>query len=294
MTFSRHYAKIRKAQLKQQSQGAPPRQAQRWSESETAELPKKPVVRRALYRSLILVLVLVLALVAVFWYERVAWFFPIRHINVEGQTARIDTQALQHILSGATGRSMFSSLDPLQQQLLHLPWVQTVQLTRAWPSSLVVHFTEVEPVARFNEDWVLTRSGSLLAPPDKTLLMQLPWLSGPPDKALYLWQVSQVMNAVLAPLGLRIARLNLSPRFSYEITLNNGLGLYLGANQVMERLQLFVKVYSQQLAAKVDKITAIDLRYPSSMAIVWKVPALPVVPEATIQNSAKGVSVGQA
>jgi cell division protein FtsQ len=285
MTFSRHYAKARKAALKQQQQhggdgyaSLPPaspssRQAQRVHEPVPISLKDRGLRLGRIMARLLLVL-LVIAIAGALWFERAELTLPIAHINVEGQTDRIDQQSLKKILSTAAEHSMFSNLQALQGQLLGLPWVQTVQITRQWPNSLVIYFTEMAPVARFNDNLLLTQAGTLFMPPNKVNVNILPQLLGPVDKAAFLWQAYQAMNAAIQPLGLKIVQLSLSSRFSYDVILNNGLKLSLGASEVMQRLQLFAKVYQQQLAPKLDQIASVDLRYSSSMAIAYKTPVV--------------------
>lgn len=274
MTFSRHYAKARQAALKQQKNQVTPlgRQAQRIPE------PPPPISLKEYGASLkkcfrpILLLVVVLAIAFGLWYERSELWLPIRHVNVEGASQRIDRAALQQVLNQVASHSMVSNLQALQRQLEALPWVQTVRITRQWPNRLHIYLTEVEPVARFNDQWFLSQAGTLLVVPNDKQLGQLPWFFGAQDQALFLWQAYRAMSPVLAPLGLSIRQLRLSPRYSYDVVLNNGLELFLGANQVMEHLQLFAKVYAQQIAPKLDQMAYVDLRYASSMAIGWKTP----------------------
>lgn len=274
MTFSRHYAKARKAALKQQqqqeSQTPPPgRQAERITVPAVVSFKERTI---AMVRWLVrcLIVLLCVAVLGLAWYERAELTIPITHINVQGQTQRIDPRVLQQVLASVTAKSMLTNLRPLLRQLQNLPWVQSVDIKRQWPSTLVITLVEMTPIARFNDSWVLTQDGHVLAPPSSMGLAQLPWLMGPADQVDTVWQAYQAMSAVLNPLGLSIWQLRLSPRFSYDIVLNNGLILYLGSSQVMQRLQLFTRVYAQHLADKANQIDHIDLRYASSMAIGWK------------------------
>lgn len=269
MTFSRHYAKARKAALKQQQTPSVNQQAQRITPVEVPTLKQRTAALGRVCMRLLIVLLCVAALLAA-WYERAELMVPIAHINVQGQTQRIDQRALQRVLASVSAKSMFANLHPLLQQLQSLPWVQSVDIKRQWPNTLVITMREMTPVARFNEHWVLTQEGRLLLPPSDIGLTQLPWLMGPADQADTVWQAYQAMSAVLNPLSLKIWQLHLSPRFSYDLVLNNGLILYLGTSQVMQRLQLFTRVYPQQLAQRVNQIDHVDLRYASSMAIGWK------------------------
>ncbi len=273
MTFSRKYAKKRKAVAAQQvlkkklalSHGGG--QARRLAATVTS---LKVTFNGGQWLMRLIFAVVIIALMVGGWRFRHEFTLPIRYINVEGVVNQVAPSALNAVLNTVVEHSMFANLQPLQQRLLTLPWIKTVVVKRAWPNTLVVHLTEMQPVARFNQGLVLTRDGLIFSPPSLTHVMALPLLLGPPDKALFLWQSYCVMSDLLNPVGLKIWRLSLSPRFSYEVMLNNGLVLMLGATNVTERLQLFLKIYAQQLAPKIDQIAYIDLRYPSSLAIGWK------------------------
>lgn len=283
MTFSRHYAKARKAALKQQNalkktpdpafQG----QAQRVIDPQAAKSTMAEPRSYAWLWKCCLVGIFAVMVTALIHFRH-ALIVPIRHINVEGQISHVNPQALQAVLSSVAEHSMFADLHPLQERVKALPWVKTVEIKRVWPNALIVSITQVEPMARFNDNWLLSTDGSVFIPPSLAGLEQLPLLIGPQDKALFLWQGYRVMSDLLKPAGLTIWRLSLSPRFSYEAVLNNGLILYLGASQVTERLQLFIKVYQQQLAPKVNQIAYVDLRYASSLAISWKAPTPATAP----------------
>ena len=88
------------------------------------------------------------------------------------------------------------------------------------------------------------------------------------------------LNALLDFKALKIDELVLSERFSWQLTLDDGVTLNLGREERVERIQRFMDVYpiiKAQLKAK--KITEkqqnqavdyIDLRYDTGLAVGWK------------------------
>ncbi len=75
---------------------------------------------------------------------------------------------------------------------------------------------------------------------------------------------------------MSIDELILSERFSWQLTLNDGVTLNLGREERVERIQRFMDVYSLIKAQlKVEKeqnqaVDYIDLRYDTGLAVGWK------------------------
>jgi cell division protein FtsQ len=88
------------------------------------------------------------------------------------------------------------------------------------------------------------------------------------------------LNALLAFNTLKIDELILSERFSWQLTLNDGITLNLGREERVKRVQRFIDLYPRikaELKAKKirekDKNQAvdyIDLRYDTGLAVGWK------------------------
>ena len=69
------------------------------------------------------------------------------------------------------------------------------------------------------------------------------------------------LNAVLQPMHQQIAQISMSPRFAWQVKLENGMVLELGREQMQERLTRFVGVYSYSLDAMEKVVRHVDLRY---------------------------------
>jgi cell division protein FtsQ len=157
---------------------------------------------------------------------------------------------------------------------------------RRWPDTLVVSLTEHVPLARWNNDALMNDTGEVFV---AAVSMNLPRLSGPEDSSAEVVAAYRRHQAALAPLGMTISELRLSPRRAWRIRLDNGLQLALGREHTDARLARFVALYprlfvaqpaiqtvaAEQAAAPVAPLTA-DLRYPDGFAVRMpdgKVPA---------------------
>ena len=62
----------------------------------------------------------------------------------------------------------------------------------------------------------------------------------------------------------------MSPRFSRQLELANGVVIDLGQQTVETRLNRFIDVYFAMFHDKFDNISYIDLRYPKGLALRYK------------------------
>jgi len=80
----------------------------------------------------------------------------------------------------------------------------------------------------------------------------------------------QKMMEVLKPIRLKISTLFVTPRLFWEIMLNNGMKIRLGQEDILTRLQRFVKVYPELFEKSEKKALAVDLRYAHGLAVKWQ------------------------
>ena len=69
---------------------------------------------------------------------------------------------------------------------------------------------------------------------------------------------------------MHITQLSLNSRDEWQLLLNKHLLLILGTDQLEERLQRFILLYSKVIEKKEEKVAYIDFRYPNGVAIKWK------------------------
>ena len=75
------------------------------------------------------------------------------------------------------------------------------------------------------------------------------------------------MSRQLEILQRGIAQISLSPRFAWQLRLDNGMQLELGREQMQQRLVRFVAVYPYSLATMAHRVNYVDLRYRNGFAV---------------------------
>jgi cell division protein FtsQ len=258
MSFSRRYAKDKSRQ-----------HASRLNFNKPTQEPSRIKWRGIFFTMLMTFFLIVLSIV---WHYRDEVLFPIKNIDLQGTFDSTDNAELSNILAvHAAGSMLLLSVDQLKLQLEHLSWVDHVSIRRLWPYNLQVSVTKKQAVARFGDTKLFTADGKFFVPSSRNIAQGLPYISGPENLAPQLLQTYFVLSKILLPSQLKILRLEVNPRLSYSLELDNGITVDLGSTDINQRLSSFVKVYNKSLKAKVDQIQYVDMRYNSGMAVGLKV-----------------------
>lgn len=200
--------------------------------------------------------------------------FPIREVKIEATYQHINQQALQELITSQVSGSFFNfSVAKIKNEVLKLAWVESVNVSRSWPDKIIISVTERTPVARWNDNELLSSEAKIFAPAVETIPQDLPVFHGPENQAGEALENYKQINALLEPLKLSIAQVNLDNSKNWQIILNNGIKLTLGNTSVMERAKLFATSYPNVIGNFGADVESVDLRYESGMAVKWKTPA---------------------
>ncbi|HXC39904.1 MAG TPA: cell division protein FtsQ/DivIB, partial [Burkholderiales bacterium] len=164
-------------------------------------------------------------------------------------------------------------LDGVRALFESIPWVRHAEVRRLWPDRLEVRLEEQVALAR----WGQPEDGRLVNVHGEvfngTTEATLPLFAGPSGTALEVAQHYDAFRSALAPLELAPVAVVLSPRFSWQVRLSNGLTLQLGRDAdrggsgMSERLARFVGIYPGTVAPMARRVDYADLRYGNGFAL---------------------------
>lgn len=196
---------------------------------------------------------------------------PIQRVKIEGTFSHLsDSEISQAVLPFVQAGFFSIDVSQLKQRLLQLPWMKHVSVLRVWPDMVIIHLTEQDAVAHWNNNRLLNAEGELFEAQGKTVSSNLPYLAGPDGQAPEILEQYHRMNEMLQHLGLHITRLDLSMRQAWTIDLDNGMKLKLGRVQPMQGLSRFISAYNNIFGSRGTSAEWVDLRYPNGMAVRWK------------------------
>lgn len=202
---------------------------------------------------------------------------PILAVQVKGEFRYLDKAALHAALSEPASGGFFNvDVRAVKQAAESLPWVDRASVRRVWPDSLRVSVQEQEPLARWRQadgtTMLVNVRGELFAPPAVTAesLARMPLFYAPENVAEVVAVRYQRLASTLAPLGLSVRELGFDQRRAWHLQLSNGLQLLLGRGGDEALLDRFVTAWPLALAAHVEAIERVDLRYTNGFAVRWK------------------------
>ena len=204
--------------------------------------------------------------------------FSIGHIAVEGELSHTSAMSLRaNVLPQLKGNFFTVDLESARQAFEQVPWVQSAQVRREFPSGLRVQLQEHDVAAFWGPEGSATlvdSQGNVFeADADEVDDDGLPRLLGAPERSADLLQMARRLIPMLEPLGSPMRQLELSGHGAWRVLLASGAVLQLGAGtqqELLERAQRFVTTLAtvaQQQGRSVEKLEYADLRYDGGYAL---------------------------
>lgn len=210
---------------------------------------------------------------------------PINSIVITGEMPYTQQEEVLSAMSGIDLGNFFQvNVNDIQAKVSTLPWVYSVAVRKHWPNEVKIYVVDQTPIALWNGDFMLNQFGKAFQADKKRLKHSLPSFFGPEGSEILALENFTNLNGLLEYRNLAIDELVLSERFSWQLTLNDGVMLNLGREERVKRVQRFMDVYplikthlaqqekqqknsEKQLKQAVDYI---DLRYDTGLAVGWK------------------------
>ncbi len=210
---------------------------------------------------------------------------PVNSVVVSGEMPYTQRQEVITAISEIDLGNFFEvDVNDIQKQVASLPWVYSVSVRKQWPDEVKIYVVDQTPIALWNGDFLLNQFGKAFQADTTKLRQALPQFFGPEGSELLALENYGNLNGLLEYSNLAIDELVLSERFSWQLTLNDGVMLNLGREERVERIQRFMDVYplikshiKQQAQDKNNHkkqskqaVDYIDLRYDTGLAVGWR------------------------
>ncbi len=195
----------------------------------------------------------------------------ISSIEISGPFQRVTALQIEAAISDEIDVGFVAAdLDSMRESIAALPWIDQARVARRWPNRISIMVTEQVPAAIWGERGLLNTRGELFVTNLRHVPAELPRLSGPDARSADVASRYLSVREQLIPAGLDLRRVNLDSRGSWEMTLNNGIEVRLGRQDVAARTELFLDVVTNIIAANATDIHYVDMRYGNGFTIAWK------------------------
>ncbi len=190
--------------------------------------------------------------------------FPLNAVELTAAPQRVSSEQLERVVREQVHGNFFTvDLNRTRAAFEQLPWVRKVSVRRKFPWKLEVELEEHVALARWNGTALVNTHGEVFTAASEQVL---PAFIGQSDTSAQVTQIYGEFAAVLQPIQQQIVQISLSPRFAWQIKLDDGMVLELGREEMQQRLARFVKVYPYSLAALARPANHVDLRYRNGFA----------------------------
>lgn len=202
-------------------------------------------------------------------------------VDVHGDFLGESRIAIERAAGAWVGKSYFASdLEAIKAELEQRPWVASAAVKRVWPGRLEIDIREKKPLAYWTNGRLVSRSGELFTPPNPEVAGRLPRLAGPDERVREVIAMARTMSERLVGHGLGFAGLSLETRGAWTLTLNSGVEVVLGRDQVSRRFERFITVYENRLASRLNEVSRVDARYSNGVAVQWKADVAMAAPKS--------------
>jgi cell division protein FtsQ len=200
--------------------------------------------------------------------------FPVRELTVLGDVKHVSRQQIETVVQRELRGNFFTiNLDESRQAFEKLPWVRKVNVRRQWPDRLEIALEEHQLFARWGNEGLVNTYGELFTAATEA---ELPMFTGPRDMTQQVTENFQTFQQELAGLNKKVVEVNVSARRAWRLRLEDGMTLELGRDQLHERVEKFVRVYSGSIGLMREPPRLVDLRYPNGFAVrLNKTPVAP-------------------
>ena len=201
-------------------------------------------------------------------------FLPIKTIQLSGVFKHIDQQEIEKALRPFVGEGFFSlDIQNVRNSLRDKPWAESVSIRRLWPDRVMIQIVEKKPLARWDNDHLLSDKAEVFAANTKEF-KSLPKIYGSSVEPRYVLQQYYAFSKQFRLLDETISQVNIDSRGAVNIDLTNGFKIKVGRDNVDSKIERLVSIYAQQIRPRRNEIQQLDLRYSNGFTIAWKKEAL--------------------
>jgi cell division protein FtsQ len=205
-------------------------------------------------------------------------FFLVTNVDVGGTLDYTDRTALMNRVSQYTEQSLLTlDIEAVQRQVEELPWVRHAHVGRSAPGRLTITVEEHEPIARWNDNSLISKRQTLFSPPQldssnpeyaewRAHFKSLPILGGSDSRHDAVLDDYRQYSQLLAPMQARLMSLIEDERQSQVLHINNNIIVRLGYEDRELRIRRFIDVYERLVAPLNGQSAQFDMRYTNGFA----------------------------
>ena len=199
-------------------------------------------------------------------------YFPIKKISLDSKTTYSDKiQIYEKSKEYLSEKSFFNlKIIDLKKEIENIDWVRLADVRRVYPDEIEIHIIEHVPVAIWNDEMYLNSFGNIFFA--NSIDIQLPKIYSINERSKNVFKYFNTFseNLLKNNIDYNIIKIEENSRRSLTIKLSSNIIIYLGSDDINNKIDTFFKVYNSLNSSDLTKIRYIDMRYSNGFAVGWK------------------------
>lgn len=195
--------------------------------------------------------------------------YPTTKLQLSGKLDYLSESELASKIADLLATNLWAiNVNTVKDKIYQDPWVNFVFVNKRWPDILQVEVISHNPIAKWNDQFLLTATGKILSSNELESL-KLPKLSGTAGEEKMLIDTYYLLLEKLSVVGLFVSEVICTKEQEIEVLLDNNVKLILGSYDLPDRINRFILSYNKKLQPMISDIAYIDLRYNNGVAVSW-------------------------
>jgi len=199
--------------------------------------------------------------------------FVVDQLKIKGNFRYLNPKSIEAVVKQEAVGNFFSiKLTSIKRRVEALEWVQTAEVRREWPNTLLIDVSEQRPVMRWNKDkWVNSLGQVVDLPRAPEISNPIVLVGNERDSELMLHKAYRWKKQIERS-GLELREVSLSGSHAWRLTINYPLDNYqfdvlLGRDEADQRLWRFLYLFDGEFRGADKQLRRVDARYPNGLAI---------------------------
>ncbi len=201
--------------------------------------------------------------------------WPIEKVSFGGDTQRINKAGLIEKLGLANGKGMLSvDLQKVRSEVLENPWVESVEIRKQWPDTLIFTLYEKKPIAILNDGFLLAdgqvvKTEVTAQDENELLTIRIEKTENiNQQKLLAMTELLTKVNQKLASNNFLLSEIEIDKTNSWNLKTATDVLIKTGRKNHLQRLDRFLQVYVA--IENKNQLNSVDLRYRNGLAVELK------------------------
>lgn len=218
-------------------------------------------------------------LITLIWFYKynIKYWWPIKKVQVYASMKYVTSQEIEDLLlPKLIDKSFFYlKMNKIKKTLSKNNWAKEINIERVWPDTIRIKFNEEIPLVYWQDQAIITEQTCKFIPiSDKlaaeqnelqqNLYNNLPILVGEQEKNKKLCDILESLLFYTKLNNIDIRKVFMSNRGTWQLELLNGDLIYLGKQDILNRLKKFISFYSGFVRKETNYF---DLRYHNGIAV---------------------------